>query len=144
MRESRTSGSVGGWGGIGLENPPDATSAYPTGGFVLRPSKNVLRNAARGLPLPGAAHSDLFSLGIMLAELLSGVHPFAPQGLANENVYTLVRKIVADEPVSLGILAPWAPHNVTEVIERGGKGPGAPIRQRRRAPRCARRGTRTT
>ena len=62
--------------------------------------------------------SDLFSLGILLAELISGAHPFAPQGLHRENVFTMVNKIVSTEPVSLKGLAPWAPAYVVEVVDR--------------------------
>jgi serine/threonine-protein kinase len=63
------------------------------------------------------ARSDLFSLGVMLIELISGVHPFAPQGFASENVYTLVRRIVG-EPLSLRALAPGAPAYVADVLDR--------------------------
>jgi serine/threonine protein kinase len=64
------------------------------------------------------ARADLFALGIVLAELISGVHPFAPGGLASENVFRLVRKIVGDTPVSLKGLAPWVPDHVGLVIDR--------------------------
>jgi serine/threonine-protein kinase len=62
--------------------------------------------------------ADLFSLGVVLAELLSGIHPFAPKGFANENVYTFVRRIVADPPVPLASYAPWVPPYIAEVIDR--------------------------
>jgi eukaryotic-like serine/threonine-protein kinase len=67
------------------------------------------------------ARSDVFSLGVMLAELVSGVHPFAPGGLAEENVFTLVNRIVSGEPVSLRALAPWAPGYVVEVVDRASR-----------------------
>ncbi len=69
-----------------------------------------------GLPLD--ARSDLFSLGILLVELVSGGHPFAPQGLARENVFTLVTRILSTDPVSLGALAPWVPAHVVETVDR--------------------------
>jgi len=62
--------------------------------------------------------SDLFSLGLLLAELISGKHPFAPDGLARENVYTLVNKIVAGAPLALQRLAPWVPEHIAAVVDR--------------------------
>jgi serine/threonine-protein kinase len=62
--------------------------------------------------------SDLFSLGTVLAEIISGVHPFAPAGLAHENVFTLVRRIVTEAPPSLGDLAPWIPSHVVATVDR--------------------------
>ena len=67
---------------------------------------------------PIDARSNLFSLGLVLAELISGVHPFAPAGLAAENVYTLVNKIVLGAPLSLRALAPWVPEPIVQVIDR--------------------------
>jgi serine/threonine-protein kinase len=62
--------------------------------------------------------SDVFALGTVLVELISGVHPFAPDGLAKENVYTLVRRIVGDTPVSLSAQAPWVPAYIAATIDK--------------------------
>lgn len=64
------------------------------------------------------ARSNLFSLGVVVTELVSGVHPFAPRGFASENVYSLVRRIVSDAPVSLRDLAPWVPEHVAATVDR--------------------------
>jgi serine/threonine protein kinase len=62
--------------------------------------------------------SDVFSLGAVLAETLSGVHPFAPSGFDQENVFTMVRRIVNDPPVPLNAMAPWVPDYVGATIDR--------------------------
>ena len=88
-----------------------------TGGGVLGTVPYMSpEQLAKATTLDG--RSDLFSLGVVLAELLSGVHLFALQGFASENVYTLVRKIVGPEPISLRTVAPWAPGHVVEAIDR--------------------------
>lgn len=62
--------------------------------------------------------SDLFSLGLVLLELISGVHPIAPRGFENENVFTFVRKIVAGPPLVLRELAPWVPAYIADVLDK--------------------------
>lgn len=64
------------------------------------------------------ARTDIFSLGLVLMELISGVHPVAPQGFERENVFTFIRKIVAGPPLSLRDLAPWVPGHVAEVLDK--------------------------
>ena len=64
------------------------------------------------------ARSDLFSLGVVLIELVSGVHPLAPQGFENENMFTFVRKIVAGPPLALRDFAPWVPGHIAEVLDK--------------------------
>ena len=77
--------------------------------------------------------SDVFSLGTLLVELISGVHPFAPEGFANENIFTLVRRIVSDAPVSLAALAPWVPAFVAATIDKAlARAVDARHRERRR------------
>jgi serine/threonine-protein kinase len=62
--------------------------------------------------------SDIFSLGTVLAELISGAHPFAPKGLGTENVFTMVSRIVKDAPLPLRTLAPWVPEYVGATVDR--------------------------
>ena len=64
------------------------------------------------------ARTDIFSLGLVLMELISGVHPVAPQGFERENVFTFIRKIIAGPPLSLRGLAPWVPGHVAEVLDK--------------------------
>jgi serine/threonine-protein kinase len=69
---------------------------------------------------PGAIdpRSDLFSAGVILYELLSGKHPFAPEGVDHANVYQLVIAIVAQPIPSLRSAAPWVPAPVAAVVDR--------------------------
>lgn len=62
--------------------------------------------------------SDIFSLGVVLIELISGVHPLAPQGFDNENMFTFVRKIVDGPPVALRAFAHWVPVHVADVLDK--------------------------
>jgi serine/threonine protein kinase len=62
--------------------------------------------------------SDIFSAGVVLFELLSGKHPFAPDGVDRENVFRLVAAIVGVPPVPLASAAPWVPAPVAAVVER--------------------------
>ncbi len=62
--------------------------------------------------------SDLFSLGTVLVELISGVHPFATGGLAAENIATMVRKIVGEAPAPLRQLAPWVPGYIAATLDK--------------------------
>ena len=64
------------------------------------------------------ARCDIFSLGLVLMELISGVHPIAPLGFETENVFTFVRKIVAGPPLSLRELAPWVPVHIAAVLDK--------------------------
>ena len=50
--------------------------------------------------------SDICLLGVVLLELVSGVHPFAARGLDNENMFTLVSKIVGGPPLAIRGFAP--------------------------------------
>jgi serine/threonine-protein kinase len=79
------------------------------------------------------ARSDLFSLGVVLVELISGVHPFAQRGLEHENVFSMVDKIVRAAPVSSRGQAPWVPGYIAEVIDRALQ----PDRERRPASAAA-------
>ncbi len=59
------------------------------------------------------ARSDQFALGLMLYEMLSGVHPFARAS----GVQTL-SAIIADEPEPIAVKAPKTPEALGHIVER--------------------------
>jgi serine/threonine protein kinase/Flp pilus assembly protein TadD len=93
------------------------------GGTLPYMSPEQLRatDPARGIDLAGVdARSDLFSLGVMLYELLSGKHPFGPVPLkmsAGElRTYLLERQ--QQGPTSLQHACPGIDRDLARVIER--------------------------
>lgn len=57
--------------------------------------------------------SDIFSLGAVMYELLSGTHAFVAKGISG-----LVAKILNDEPASLRNLRPEIPVRLAQAVER--------------------------
>ncbi|MEP7123626.1 MAG: serine/threonine-protein kinase, partial [Byssovorax sp.] len=72
--------------------------------------------ASAGTTIDG--RSDIFSLGVVLFEIISSVHPLAPLGLENENMFTFIHKIVAGPPLSLRAFAHWVPGHVANVLDK--------------------------
>lgn len=66
---------------------------------------------SRGKPVD--ARSDIFSLGVLLYELVTGVHPFLPDGGGNQ--FAVMRAIREDEAPLLGDRVPGAPTALAEI-----------------------------
>ncbi len=59
------------------------------------------------------SRTDLFSLGVILYELLTGRHPFAA-----DKISTLLNKVINDQPTALRFFRNDLPANLEQVIER--------------------------
>ncbi len=98
---------------------------FSTGrGPVETPSKKLTRAGSfmgtpayaspeqlRGRDVDGK--TDIFSLGVMLYELASGIHPFG----GRDSISTIAR-ILEREPVDLGQLSPLSPPGLGEIVRK--------------------------
>lgn len=64
------------------------------------------------------ARSDLFSVGVMVFEMLSGVHPFDVEGALQGNAIIIGNRIIREPPRPLAALAPELPRYMPEVVEK--------------------------
>jgi eukaryotic-like serine/threonine-protein kinase len=94
--------------GIAHVDDPEATQQTQAGEILGTPNymspEQVLGRKVDG-------RSDLFSLGVILYELVSGVKPFK-----GENLGSIFNSITSSEPVSLRELKPDAPQGLCDVI----------------------------
>lgn len=80
-------------------------------GSVVGSPQYLSPEQVRGADLDG--RSDLFSLGVMLYEILSGNRPFK-----GETVSTLIYQILQQEPIPLGQLGRNIPEPVVALVQR--------------------------
>ena len=86
-------------------------SARTQVGFILGTPSYMSPEQARGEPVDG--RSDLFSVGVILYQMLSGRKPFAAGDMA-----TLLKKLTGEEPERLDRLAPYLPAGLVRIVER--------------------------
>ena len=100
--------------GFGSEGAPDdaaTASVLSTPGAVLGTVPYMSPEQVRGEPLDG--RSDIFSLGVVLYELLSGQRPFADKSAA-----AIASAILTREPPPLARFAPDLPAELERIVAK--------------------------
>ena len=98
------------------QNPSDDTTTVPLGletapGVILGTLAFMSPEQARGLEVDG--RSDLFSLGVLLYEMLTGKRPFAGATTGD-----LMVAILSNEPESLARIAPAIPPEIHWIVSK--------------------------
>ena len=94
-----------------LDAPPEDAGKLTSDGTVIGTPDYMSPEQALGRTIDH--RSDIFSLGVVLYEALSGQHPFASASVTE----TLVR-IVTRDPIDLATLLPDLPPQLLEVVQR--------------------------
>jgi serine/threonine protein kinase len=97
---------------FGLSIPPGEETISGTG-MVLGTPAYMAPEQAMGRPLD--ARSDVFSLGVVLYEALTGQRPFSPEGFSDA-VADILERVVQLEPARLRALNPAVPSAIEEIV----------------------------
>ncbi|MEQ1893771.1 MAG: serine/threonine-protein kinase, partial [Planctomycetota bacterium] len=95
---------------------PDSPLVTMDGAVIGTPAYMPPEQARGELEALGP-HSDVYSLGAMLYELLAGQMPFVPRG-ARVSPYTVLNRVLEGPPRPLAELAPRAPAELVAITEK--------------------------
>src|SRR5205085_2171787 len=94
-----------------IDAPPEDAGKLTSDGTVIGTPDYMSPEQALGKTID--ARSDLFALGVVLYEALTGHHPFATASVTE----TLVN-IVTREPIDIARLLPSAPPQLVEIVQK--------------------------
>ena len=95
---------------------PDSPLMTMDGDVVGTPSY-MAPEQARGELARVGAHSDVYSIGAMLYELLAGIAPYTPDS-GRASAHTILAAVLHGPPRSLGEMAVSAPDELVSIVER--------------------------
>jgi hypothetical protein len=67
---------------------------------------------------PVDGRSDLFSVGVLTYEMLTGEHPFDREGPLRGNRFVIGQRILAEPPRPLTMFAPELPRSTAQIVEK--------------------------
>ena len=96
-----------------VSSPEDRTRTSPSARSDHTAGTPQYMSPEQAAGQPVTFRADLFSVGVIMFESLSGQLPFA-----GKSSYDYVRHLLADAPRRLGRLAPGAPADLVDLVER--------------------------
>src|SRR5687768_15335933 len=96
-----------------ISKPDDRTRTSPSGRSDHTAGTPQYMSPEQAAGQPVTYRADLFSVGVIMFECLSGQLPFV-----GKSSYDYVRHLLADAPRRLGRLAPGAPADLVDLVER--------------------------
>ena len=96
-----------------ISKPDDRTRTSPSGRSDHTAGTPQYMSPEQAAGQPVTFRADLFSVGVIMFECLSGQLPFV-----GKSSYDYVRHLLADAPRRLGRLAPGAPADLVDLVER--------------------------
>lgn len=97
--------------GVGNGDVRTLDSETTSPGLILGTPQYMSPEQTRGIPLDG--RTDIFSLGIILFEMISGQRPFAGGSMVD-----IIAAIIGKDPKPLSELVPEAPEKLGRVIDK--------------------------
>lgn len=94
-----------------LVSGSQADDSLSVAGQVKGTGRAMSPEQARGLPV--GPRSDLFSLGVLLYETLTGIRPFS-----GESFYDSLARIATHQPKPLAEIVPEVPRELSELVDR--------------------------